>query len=152
MTPPVSGCMSRCRSSSVSALPTMSMTTGPSGIVLACDIATRLQHYARARERSFVADGDMVADDASFRHQCFELRVEFEPRLACAVLDDADALERDGIAKTGPHRFRESFLRREAVRDEEHAVHRALVGRPFPGCQHPPRETFAVFVEQPRDA
>src|SRR5689334_16921565 len=118
MTPPVSGCISRWRSSSVSALPTTSMTTGPRGIVLACDIATCLQHDARARERPFVADGDMVADDASFGHQCFELGVEFETGLARPVLDDADALERDGIAKPRPHRLGKRFLRREAVRDE----------------------------------
>src|SRR5215216_5661764 len=108
--PPVSGWSSRRRSSSESSLPTMSMTTGPRGMLLACDIATRLQHDARAREGALVADRDMVADNASLCHQRVQLRVELETGFACPVLDDADALKRHGVAKAGAHRFGERFL------------------------------------------
>src|SRR5919106_5023258 len=107
MTPPVSGCSRRRRSSSESSLPTTSMTTGPRGMLLACDIATRLQNDARACERSLVADRHMVADNASLCHERVQLGMKLETGFACPVLDDADALKRHGITETRSHRFGE---------------------------------------------
>src|SRR5215203_4052343 len=101
MTPPVSGCSRRWRSSVFSAVPATSMTTGPSGI----DSATRcrFEHHARAREAFFIADRQVVPDDAFAFDERGEIRMKSETRLAETVLHDTDALKRYGIAKTRPH-------------------------------------------------
>src|SRR5215210_7131404 len=106
MTPPVSGCRRRLRSSAVSTSPATSITTGPSGMDSAT--ALRLEHDARAGEAFLVADRQVVADDPFALDHRGEIRMEREAGLAELVLHDADALERHGVAKTGAHRLRKS--------------------------------------------
>src|SRR5688572_6276797 len=120
MTPPVSGCARRRRSSASSAVPATSMTTGPSGIDLAAGIVARLEHHARAREARFVTDRYVIADDAFAPHEILENRLELEPGFACAVLHDADALKRHRITETGAHGLGKRFLGSEAVGHEKH--------------------------------
>src|SRR5687767_12996719 len=127
------------------------MTTGPKGSDLACDIEPRLEHDARARERFLVADGHVVSEDAPLLHQRIELRVEFESGLARLVLNDADALQRHGIAEPGSHRLGKSFLGGEAVRDEQHRLGRLFVAGPLARRQHAPRKALAVYFQQSRD-
>src|SRR5690349_1820049 len=139
MTPPVSGCARRRRSSGPSAVPATSRTTGPSGSALARAISASFQHHARAREAFLVADREVVADDALASHHRFEVRHEDEARLTQAVLHHADALERHGIAKPGPHRLGKSLLGREAVRDKKNRLPGFFKTVPLPRSQDTPR-------------
>src|SRR4026209_2878562 len=94
----------------------------------------------------------MMTDDPDALDQRLELGMKRKPRLAQLVLNDADALERDGISKSGAHGFRKSLFGCKAVRKKKDRPDRPLEGAPLLRRQPPPRKAFAVLVDQPGDA
>src|SRR5690349_15366939 len=152
MTPPVSGCRSRRRSSAVSSVPTTSSMRGPRGSDRALMFPSSLQYHACAGQVLFVANRQVMANDATVFHHFFKLGMKLKAGLARPVLNHADTLQRHWIPEAGTHRLGKGLLRSETVGDEEHRLDRFLVTRPFQRGQHALGEALPVLLEQPGDS
>jgi len=99
-------------------------------------IRSGFKYYAGAGQVRFIADGQVVPGDAALPHQGRERFTEGKSRFAGTVLDDADALQGDGVTEPRAHCFRKRLFRSKAVGQIQHLLLRYRVSLLFNRGQH----------------